>query len=443
MSRNVLVLGSGGREHAIVRQLADSPRKPTIFAAPGNPGTAVQATNVELDLNDHEAIAKFCQRDAIDLVIIGPEDPLIDGLADYLHKFDINVFGPGALGARLEGDKEFCKEVLASAGVPTARYQAFSSSNAALKYLDKGILPVVIKATGAAQGKGVAVCSNKEEAEKFIVDCLDDQRFGGAGLRILMEECLFGPELSILVVTDGQDYCLLAPSRDHKRIGENDTGPNTGGMGAFAPVALPDELYSEIDTRIVLPVLAELRRRDIPYCGVLYAGLMLTDSGPMVLEFNVRFGDPETQVVLPLIKGDFLEFCYSTATGTLGAFLQGVHEVEEAVPTDWPGAGMTSWRNHAVVVVGASDGYPGSYIKGRPIDLPENEGDDRWIIHAGTTGGDQGEVLTNGGRVLGAVGTGENLRKAKAAAYDLLDNTHFEGLIYRRDIAISGEETDA
>ena len=442
MARKVLVIGSGGREHAIVRQLAVSPEEPVIYAAPGNPGTARQATNVALDPADHDAVALFCQKNEVDLVIIGPEDPLIAGLADSLHRAGVNVFGPGAMGARLEGDKEFCKDVLHTAGVPTAHYHAFSSSNAALKHLDTVGLPIVIKACGAAQGKGVAVCSTKEEAEKFICDCLDDQRFGGAGLRILLEDCLFGPELSVLIVTDGQDYALLAPSRDHKRVGENDTGPNTGGMGAFAPAEIPGELYEEIDTRIVLPMLAELRRRDIPYRGVLYAGLMLTEAGPMVLEFNVRFGDPETQVVLPLIKGDFLELCYSTATGNLGDFLQGLHEVEDTGPSNWPGSGLTSWLRSAVVVVGASDGYPGKYIKGRPILLPAEDRDDRWLVHAGTTLDDDGSLLTAGGRVLGAVGTGANLELARRAAYAQLDNTHFEGLIYRRDIAGPVLESD-
>jgi len=225
MSRKVLVVGSGGREHAIVRQLALSPQEPKIFCMPGNPGTAELATNVDMDFMDFDAVISFCKSEAIDLVIIGPEDPLILGLADHLHKAEINVFGPGAMGARLEGDKEFSKEVLASAGVPTARYQAFSSSHAALKHLDTVSMPVVIKACGAAQGKGVAVCSNRDEAESFIKSCLDEQQFGGAGLRILMEECLFGPELSVLIVTDGQDYCLLAPSRDHKRIGEATPAP--------------------------------------------------------------------------------------------------------------------------------------------------------------------------------------------------------------------------
>ena len=439
MARKVLVIGSGGREHAIVRQLAQSPQDPVIFAAPGNPGTAALAQNVDLDPLAPDEIVGFCRQEAVDLVIIGPEDPLIAGLADHLHKAGFAVFGPGAQGARLEGDKEFSKEVLAAAGVPTPHYHAFSSSRAALKHLDTINLPVVIKACGAAQGKGVAVCSNRDEAESFIRECLDGQRFGGAGLRILIEECIFGPELSVLIVTDGQSYSLLAPSRDHKRIGESDTGPNTGGMGAFAPVDLPPDLHVEIDTRIVLPVLAELRRRDIPYRGVLYAGLMLTKSGPQVLEFNCRFGDPETQVVLPLLEGDFLEVCASTAAGKLGGYLQGLPGEGETGPAGWPGAGMTDWNRHCVVVVGASDGYPGQYVKGKAIELPDPDVDDRWIIHAGTAASGQG-LVTSGGRVLGSVGTGASLLEARQAAYDQLNDTHFEGLIYRRDIAVVGGE---
>jgi len=439
MARKVLVIGSGGREHAIVRQLALSPQEPIIFAAPGNPGTAAQARNVDLDPMDSGSVVDFCRRETIDLVIIGPEDPLIAGLADHLHRAGIAVFGPGAQGARLEGDKEFAKEVLASAGVPTPHYHAFSSSRAALKHLDNIDLPIVIKACGAAQGKGVAVCSGREEAEAFIRECLDDQRFGGAGLRILMEDCLFGPELSVLIVTDGQSYCLLAPSRDHKRIGENDTGPNTGGMGAFAPVSLPGDLAQEIDTRIILPVLAELRRRDIPYRGVLYAGLMLTPSGPQVLEFNCRFGDPETQVVLPLLEGDFLELSASTAVGKLGGYLQGFADGAEGAPENWPGAGMTDWSRHCVIVVGASDGYPGNYMKDKVIELPGAESANGWIIHAGTRNAEQG-LVTSGGRVLGAVGTGPDPAAARKSAYDLLSETHFEGLIYRRDIAAAKGE---
>lgn len=432
MSGSVLVIGGGGREHAIVRQLAQSPQRPVIKVAPGNPGTAALASNVALDPADPAAIVRFCQDEGIDLVIVGPEEPLIAGLADHLRHGGIPVFGPGALGARLEGDKEFAKEVLNAAGVPTPRYQAFSTTESALSHLDTMDLPVVVKACGAAQGKGVAVCATREEAETFVRDCLDGQRFGASGLRILLEECVRGPELSVLIVTDGQDHCLLAPSRDHKRIGEGDTGPNTGGMGAFAPVALPSELQAEIDARVVLPVLAELRRRDIPYRGVLYAGLMLTANGPQVLEFNCRFGDPETQVVLPLLRGDLYELCLATAAGELGSFLEHFPAGDDD-PAEWAGAGLSEWRRHCVVVVGAADGYPGRCLSGRAIELPPDR-DRAWVIHAGTRLAD-GVLVSAGGRVLGAVGLADDLEGARREAYGLLGGVHFEGLTYRRDIA--------
>ena len=435
MGKRVLVIGSGGREHALVRQLTLSPQNPTLFALPGNPGTAGLATNVSLDPQASTDIVDFCRRERIDLAVIGPEDPLIAGLADHLRKSGVAVFGPGAMGARLEGDKEFAKEVLSSAGVPTAHYQAFSSSAAALKHLDTYELPIVVKACGAAQGKGVAVCATREEAERHIRLCLDNQEFGKAGLRLLLEECLFGPELSVMIVTDGQDYCLLAPSRDHKRIGEGGVGPNTGGMGAFAPVSLPAEIFAQIDNHIVLPVLAELRRRDIPYHGVLYVGLMLTESGPYVLEFNCRFGDPETQVVLPLLTGDFMELCLSTAEGRLGAYLQGLHVEDDCGPPEWPGAGLTDWNQHCVVVVGASEGYPAAYVKGRPIVLPSSQKVDRWVIHAGTKSKGP-ELVTAGGRVLGAVGLGASLEDARESSYGLLEDVHFNGLTFRRDIGV-------
>ena len=436
MPGSVLVIGGGGREHAIVRQLASSPQRPVIFAAPGNPGTAQLARNIALDLADAAGMVRFCQNEGIDLVIVGPEEPLIAGLADHLRHGGIAVFGPGALGARLEGDKEFAKEVLRAAGVPTPHYQAFSTSETALDHLDTMDLPVVVKACGAAQGKGVAVCATRDEAEAFIRDCLDDQRFGASGLRILLEDCIFGPELSVLIVTDGQDYCLLAPSRDHKRIGEGDTGPNTGGMGAFAPVKLPPELCAQIDRRIVLPVLAELQRRDIPYRGVLYAGLMLTAHGPQVLEFNCRFGDPETQVVLPLLRADLFELCAATAAGELGNYLQ-QYPAGDDIPAGWTGGGVSDWGRRCVVVVGASDGYPGGYASGKAVEVPGDSGES-WVIHAGTRVG-EGGLETAGGRVLGAVGNGADLDEARARAYAILAATHFEGLTYRRDIAARGD----
>ncbi len=435
MARKVLVIGGGGREHALVRQLAASPRKPELFAAPGNPGTAALATSLVVDPRDHDAVAAACRERGIDLVVIGPEDPLIAGLADRLRQEGVAVFGPGHLGARLEGDKEFAKEVMATAEIPTPRYHAFSTVDAALRHLDTMGPPVVVKACGAAAGKGVAVCDSPAEAEAHVRACLEGQEFGTAGDRILLEECLFGPELSVLVVTDGQDYALLAPSRDHKRVGEGSTGPNTGGMGAFAPVPLEEELCRRIDVEIVAPLLAELVRRDIPYRGVLYAGLMLTDDGPKVLEFNCRFGDPETQVVLPLLTSDFLELVAATAEGRLADFLQGLPDAETGGPDGWPGRGMTDWNRHAVVVVAASKGYPGSYEKGQALVVPADR-PASWLIHAGTVQHDR-ELLTAGGRVLGAVGEGPDLAAARQQAYDLLAAVHGENLFWRRDIAAS------
>jgi phosphoribosylamine--glycine ligase len=435
MARNVLVIGGGGREHALVRQLAASPREPRLFAAPGNPGTAALARNLDLDLADHQAVVAACGEHGIDLVVIGPEDPLIAGLADRLRQQGIAVFGPGHLGARLEGDKEFAKEVMATADIPTARSHAFSTVDAALRHLDTMGPPVVVKACGAAAGKGVAVCDAPADAEAHIRACLQENAFGVAGDRILLEECLFGPELSVLVVTDGQDYALLAPSRDHKRVGAGGTGPNTGGMGAYAPVALEPELCHRIDAEIVAPLLAELVRRDIPYRGVLYAGLMLTEDGPRVLEFNCRFGDPETQVVLPLLNGDFLELVAATAEGRLADYLQGLPDAETGGPDGWPGRGMTDWQRHAVVVVAASEGYPGAYRKGLTLTVPPDR-PAAWVIHAGTARADH-ELRTAGGRVLGAVGEGPDLPSARGQAYDLLGQVGGEGLFWRDDIGAS------
>ena len=440
MPDRILVLGSGGREHAIVRQLAAGEPQPELFIAPGNPGTALLATSVDLDGGDPAAIAAWCRDHAIDALLIGPEDPLIAGVADAVRAVGVPVFGPGADGARLEGDKHWSKQVMEAAGIPTARYEDFHDLDSSLAALEHWDVPLVVKACGAAQGKGVAVCSTREEAAEFLTACFADDRFGAAGRHVLIEQCLVGPELSVLAVTDGETYALLAPSRDHKRVGDGDSGPNTGGMGAFASGSLIDPALAELIGRDVIePTLRELRRRGVEYRGVLYAGLMLTADGPMVLEYNCRFGDPETQVVLPLLTGRFADLVLAVARGELASLLADLPEPPVGAPDPWPGAALTRWDRSAVVVVGASEGYPGAYTVGCPIQLPVDE-PEAWIIHAGTRC-DGDELLTAGGRVLGSVAVAKDFRDARRSAYALMDRVRFDGMHLRRDIGAGFKES--
>ncbi|MDO9695045.1 MAG: phosphoribosylamine--glycine ligase, partial [Candidatus Latescibacteria bacterium] len=365
MTPQVLIVGAGGREHALARRLAASASHPRLWAAPGNPGLLQFATQVPVDPADQRALASWCRGAAIDLVVIGPEDPLIAGLADVLRDAGLEVFGPGAEGARLEGDKEHAKQIMAAAGVPTAGYVACGSLGEALDRLAEAAFPLVVKACGAAQGKGVAVCADRAAARAHLELCFTAGAFGAAGERVLLEECLTGPELSILAVTDGRDYGLLCPSRDHKRLGEGDTGPNTGGMGVVASAELlTPALGRAVADGVVAPVLAELRRRGVDYRGVLYVGLMLTPDGPRVLEFNCRFGDPETQAVLPLLRVDLLDLLRATARGGLGAWLEALPAPGPGAPPDWPGAALTDWERAAAVVVAAAHGYPGTVRRG-------------------------------------------------------------------------------
>jgi phosphoribosylamine---glycine ligase len=418
MAQNVLVIGSGGREHALCWKLAQSPQVNRVFAAPGSDGIGLVATCLEAS-SAPEILSAVGEHD-IELVVVGPELPLVNGLADELRAGGAVVFGPGRDGARLEGDKAFAKEFLESAGVPTAQSESFDDRDAALAYVRERSAPCVVKATGLAAGKGVLMCPTVAEAEAAIRSCMDEAAFGEAGDRILVEEMLEGPELSIFAVLDGRRMAYFAASRDHKRIGEGDTGPNTGGMGAYTPVAdATGELMARVVREALQPSLTELRRRGIDYRGLLYVGLMLTATGPKVLEFNCRFGDPETQVVLPAYDGDLYELLSSAARAELCT------------------QGPLPRRGAAVGLVLASAGYPVSAEKGVPVTaLFEGGSTESLVFHAGTrrvVG--ESQWLTNGGRVLCAVAQGDTVSMARAEALRQAESLRFSGAQLRRDIA--------
>ena len=424
----ILVVGSGGREHAIAWRLSRDAAKHDIFCAPGNAGTESIATNLPIDAGDVAAIAAWARENAPDLVVVGPEDPLVKGLADALLAVGIKTFGPTAPCARIEGSKSFAKEIMLAAGVPTAKAEIFDDPEAAKAALPSYGLPVVVKADGLAAGKGVVVAESAEEAENAIDEMLVGGAFGKAGAKVLIEEFLHGEECSILAMTDGETAVLLPPSQDHKRAFDGDKGPNTGGMGAYAPapVATPEAL-AEIKERIVMPVIRELAKRGTPYRGILYAGLMITPPGGRlalsgsrinVVEFNARFGDPETEAVLPLIDGDFAGALLAAATGTLRPELVSVS----------PGAAAT--------VILASGGYPRKYEKGKRISgLDEAAKTGATVFHCGTKRGDDGSLLTSGGRVLSVTGLGDTLETAVAKAYEAAGRISFDGMFFRKDIA--------
>ncbi len=424
----ILIVGSGGREHAITWRLYNDAEKHTLFCAPGNAGTSEIATNLPIKADDVKGIVDWAKAEKLDLVVVGPEAPLVAGLVDALIKENIPTFGPVAAGAMMEGSKRFAKEVMSSAGVPTGKAATFTGANEAKAALRSYGLPVVIKADGLAAGKGVVVAETLPEAEKAIDDMLVGNRFGSAGASVLLEEFLYGEECSILAITDGEHAVLLPSSQDHKRVGDGDKGPNTGGMGAYspAPVMTGDKLPM-VKEKIIMPVLRELKRRGIVYRGILYAGLMVNDfssipNGPLaksgssvnVVEFNARFGDPETEAVLPRLGGSFATALLHAATGCL--------KDEDIVVKD--GAVAT--------VIVASQGYPGSYEKGKPITgLKDNP---TLVFHCGTKLED-GKIVTSGGRVLSVTGMGKTLREAVDAAYAGVEKISFEGAFYRKDIA--------
>lgn len=414
----ILVVGGGGREHALVWKLAQSRHTPDLYCAPGNAGTKVLATQVDLAADDVDGLSSWCRETSPDLVVIGPEAPLCLGLADQLRAMGIPVFGPGRDGARLEGSKAFAKQVMQAAGVPTAEAWEFSDADAALAFLAERDQPWVVKADGLAAGKGVTMCANGAEAEQAVREALLDQRFGEAGASVLLEEWLVGEEVSVLALVDGKKAVLLPSSQDHKRALENDEGPNTGGMGAYSPApVLSNAEWDEVHDLVFAPVLQELQKRGIEFCGVLYAGLMVTDAGPKVLEFNTRFGDPEAQCVLPRLKADLVDVFLACVSGDLD---KAQIEVSDEV---------------CACVVMASAGYPGSYRSGAAIsglDLVDGM-DGVQVFHAGTAMQDD-SVVTAGGRVLGVTGWGCDLADALNRAYRAVDQIAFSGVQFRRDI---------
>ncbi len=417
----ILVVGSGAREHALLWTMHRDRPDAQLFATRPNAGAAGLATEVPIAPTDVVALAGWAAAWAMDLVVVGPEAPLAAGLVDVLRQHGIPAFGPGAEAARIESSKSFAKDLMSEAGVPTAEYGVFTDPAEARAFVHERGAPIVVKASGLAAGKGVLICESIDQADAALDAMLTDHRFGEAGREVVIEEYMEGEELSVLALTDGEDALFLVPAQDHKRIGEGDTGLNTGGMGAYAPVSLATpELLADVKTRIVLPTLAAMAERGCPFRGVLYTGLMLTPDGPRVVEFNCRFGDPEVQVVLPLTGAALLPLMHEIA---LGGSIAG-----ESLASD-------AEHSAAVTTVLASAGYPGAYEKGKPVDIPpEVEADDRVIVFHGGTRRESGRVLTDGGRVFSVTGMGETLEEAAAKSRAAADGIAFEGKTFRRDI---------
>jgi phosphoribosylamine---glycine ligase len=414
----VLVVGSGGREHALVWKLAQSPLLTKLYCAPGNAGIAQTAECVSIRPDDVTGLADFAAANSIGLTVVGPERPLILGLADELRRRDQLVYGPSAAAAQLEGSKIFTDELLARHGISRKRFATFTDPQAANAYAREFGAPLVVKADGGALGKGVKVCQSVAEAEEFIARCLVSREFGAAGERIVIEECLVGQECSIKAFTDGRTVVPMVPSQDHKRIGEGDTGDNTGGMGCYSPVpAVGEALLDQIVRAFLVPTVEAMAAEGMPYSGTLYGGIILPASGPEILEYNCRFGDPETQVVLPRLESDLLEILLATAHGRL-----------EGVSAQWS-------DQAAVVVVVASGGYPGSYETGKRISGLRSAGEvpGVQVFHAGTSGSND-EVYTAGGRVLGVTAVGRDFGEARERAYEAVSRIHFDGMYFRRDI---------
>lgn len=425
---NVLLIGGGGREHAIAWKLRQSPNLGTLYCAPGNPGTAGQGYNVQLDTDNFDEVTAFCGEHSIDLVVVGPEAPLVHGIADHLGKEGIPVFGPKKSAAMLEGSKEFAKEFMVKYDIPTADYAVFSSDefDDALKFVQsKDSYPIVLKADGLAGGKGVFICDTEEEVKKRLHTLQKDENLQDAANKLVVEEFMEGEEASVFVISDGHTSHILHNAQDHKRIGEGDTGLNTGGMGAYAPApVLTGEVLERVKLEIIERTITGMQLEESAYHGILYLGLMITEQGPKVVEYNCRFGDPECQAILPSLENDLLTLMLATTE-------QRLDEISIQLDTDY-----------RCCVVMASEGYPGSYPKGREITGINDIDDEAIVYHAGTKK-EGGKLVTGGGRVLSVVGRGATLKKAIGHAYDNVKKIRFEGCYYRNDIGHKGlDRTD-
>src|SRR6478609_2669347 len=424
---NLLILGSGGREHAFAWKLAQSPLCEKLFIAPGNAGTSQCGTNVPIGVNDFDAIGKFCKDQFIDLVLVGPEEPLVKGIVDYFKSEEslnsIHVIGPSAKGALLEGSKAFAKKFLTKHGIPTAAYREFNAENydEVIPYLEHQNLPIVLKADGLAAGKGVMICQSHLEAISEYELMIQQQKFGDAGKTVVVEEFLDGIECSVFVLSDGENYVVLPEAKDYKRIGVGDTGNNTGGMGAISPVPFADQVFlQKVEERIIKPTIEGLQSEGIDYIGFIFIGLIKVNNEPMVIEYNCRMGDPETEVVIPRLKNDFVELLKATGEKRLNTITLDVEE------------------RAACTIMTVSRGYPGAYEKGFEItglEAPENGS---IIFHAGIDFND-GKVVTNGGRVLCVTSLAENLKDAVRLSKSALKNIDFDGIYYRKDIGYEFE----
>lgn len=415
----VLVIGRGGREHAIIWALKRSDSVTKVYCAPGNAGIAELAENVPLTEHQFEEIAQFAIDHTIDLVVVGPEDPLSAGIVDHLEARGIPVFGPRSGAAEIEGSKVFTKQLLKKYGIPTAAYESFDDYEAALAYVRSQKPPIVVKADGLAAGKGVIIAHTLAEAEKALKEIMLDKEFGQAGNQVVIEEFLTGQEMSILSFVDGTTVRPMVPSQDHKPVFDNDEGPNTGGMGTYSPVPhIPQSIVDEAIETIIKPTAEAMVKEGRPFRGVLFAGLMITEQGPKTIEFNARFGDPETQVVLPLLETDLIDIFLATVNGRL-----------DQMDIRWS-------ADAAVCVIASSPGYPGKYPKGLPIDgLEDAKAEGCLVFHAGSALDEAGRVVTGGGRVLGVVGRGRTIVEAREQAYAGMKRVRFEGMHYRNDIA--------